>query len=382
MQAKQNDEPESPEHAEKLLTLLADQATEHAIFLLDLERRVTWWSQGAERLFGIPREKAIGLSFKHIFTPEDLAAGISDLELKIAAGNAMSEDDRWHVRADGSTFWSSGALIAIRNAAGNVVAFGKIIRDRTDLKEQITLLENRLEQAQQKDADKDLLFTKLAHELRNVVAGMDAGLRMLGKATEDELRGGLTQMMTQQLSVVRRLSEDVLDIKRLHAGKATLELQEVTIQDVLRNVLEQARARAHEKSHDVRLFCPSAAIRVMADATRLHQMFSNLVDNAIKYTPPNGRIWVKATIEDDTAMIYVEDNGQGIPPQMLSRIFELFTQVDGGVGGGLGIGLALVHELAQLHGGSVQAVSKGIGLGSEFSVRLPLAGRRSSAQPR
>ena len=378
MQAKEKSQPASPEHTEQLLTLLADQATEHAIFLLDLEKRVTWWSQGAERLFGLTREQAIGLSFKQIFTREDLQAGISDLEIKIADSAAMSEDDRWHVRADGSTFWSSGALIAIRDPSGNVIAFGKIIRDRTDMKEQITLLENQLEQARQKDADKDLLFTKLTHELRNVVAGMDAGLRMLGKATEDELRGGLTQMMVQQLSVVRRLSEDLLDIKRLHAGKATLQLQEVSVQDVLRNVLAQSRARALEKSHDIRLFCPSAPIRVMADVTRLHQMFSNLVDNAIKYTPPNGRIWVKATIEDHTAMIYVEDNGQGIPPEMLTRIFELFTQVDGGVSGGLGIGLALVHELAQLHGGSVQAVSKGLGLGSEFSVRLPLVGRKNS----
>jgi signal transduction histidine kinase len=175
--------------------------------------------------------------------------------------------------------------------------------------------------------------------------------------------------------VVRRLSEDLLDIKRLHAGKATLQLQEVSVQDVLRNLLAQSQARALEKSHDIRLFCPSAPIMVMADASRLHQMFSNLIDNAIKYTPPHGRIWVKATIEDQTAMIYVEDTGQGIPPEMLTRIFELFTQVDGGVSGGLGIGLALVHELAQLHGGSVQAVSKGPGLGSEFSVRLPLLTR-------
>lgn len=375
MQAKHKSQPESPEHAEQLLTLLADQATEHAIFLLSIEKRVTWWSQGAERLFGLPREQAIGLSFEQIFTREDLQAGISDLEVKIADSSAMSEDDRWHVRADGSTFWSSGALIAIRDAGGKVVAFGKIIRDRTDMKEQVTLLENQLEQARQKDADKDLLFTKLTHELRNVVAGMDAGLRMLGKATEDELRGGLTQMMVQQLSVVRRLSEDLLDIKRLHAGKATLQLQEVSVQDVLNNVLAQSRARALDKSHDIRFFGPATPIMVMADVSRLHQMFSNLIDNAIKYTPPGGRIWVKATIEDHTAMIYVEDSGQGIPPEMLTRIFELFTQVDGGVSGGLGIGLALVHELAQLHGGSVQAVSKGLGLGSEFSVRLPLITR-------
>src|ERR1041384_1569708 len=134
MQAKQKSQPESPEHTEQLLTLLADQATEHAIFLLNLEKRVTWWSRGAERLFGIPREKAIGLSFKQIFTPEDLQAGISDLELNVADSDAMSEEDRWHVRADGSTFRSSGALIAIRNSVGNVVAFGKLIRDRTDLK--------------------------------------------------------------------------------------------------------------------------------------------------------------------------------------------------------------------------------------------------------
>jgi signal transduction histidine kinase len=110
---------------------------------------------------------------------------------------------------------------------------------------------------------------------------------------------------------------------------------------------------------------------------RLHQIFSNLIGNAVKYTPPGGRIWVKATIEDQDAVIHVEDTGRGIPPEMLTRIFELFTQVDGNANGGLGIGLALVHEFVQLHGGSVQAVSKGIGLGSEFAVRLPMAAPRA-----
>jgi len=371
MQTEQTSEQTPREYATQLLTLLADQAHEHAIFLLNLDKRVVWWSQGAERVFGIAREKAIGLSFQQIFTREDIQSGISDLELAIANSDAISEDDRWHVRADGSTFWSSGALIAIRDPAGHVVGFGKIIRDRTDIKEQVTLLENQLEQARRRDANKDLLITKLTHELRNVVAGIEGGLRLRDSRKSEQL-GDVTEMMIQQLNVVRRLTNDLIDIKRLDAGKEKLQLEEVIIQHLLHNVIEQFRTRAIHKQHDLRLLCPSTPITVVADATRLHQICSNLIDNAIKYTPPKGRIWVKATIEDQTAVLHIEDTGQGIPPDMLTRIFDLFTQVDETANHGLGIGLALVHELVQLHGGSVQAVSKGLGLGSEFSVRLPL----------
>jgi PAS domain S-box-containing protein len=370
---------DSPERIERMLALLAEQATEHAILLLNRAGRVIWWSKGAERTFALAREQALGMEFDRIFTPQDARAGISALELAIADSNAIAEDDRWHKRADDSTFWSSGALIAIRDANGELLGFGKIIRDRTDLKTHLTLLENHLAAAQQLVSDRDVLVTKMTHELRNVVAGIDAGLELLRSAQTDEpKRERVAVLMQQQLRVLRRLTEDLLEIRRLQTAKTQLILQDVVVQDVLRDVVDEMQPRTKQKSQDLQLLCSSAPIEVAGDPVRLHQIFANLLDNAIKYTPSGGRIWVKATIEDRFGVIHLEDTGQGIPPEMLTRIFELFTQVDAGAsGGGLGIGLALVHELVQLHGGSVEALSKGIGLGSEFSVRLPLKGAAS-----
>ena len=123
---------------------------------------------------------------------------------------------------------------------------------------------------------------------------------------------------------------------------------------------------------NAQLLAPAADVIVSGDRQRLQQVFGNLVDNAIKYTPPDGRIWIKLTTEDKFAVVHVEDTGVGIPHDMLHHIFELFTQVDPQRSTGLGVGLALVRELVVLHGGSVQAISKGINEGSEFSVRLPL----------
>jgi two-component system CheB/CheR fusion protein len=121
---------------------------------------------------------------------------------------------------------------------------------------------------------------------------------------------------------------------------------------------------------------------VLADSARLFQIFTNLVENAIKYTPPQGRIWMKATFDDRDAIVHVEDTGKGIAAEMLPRVFDMFTQADTGAsGGGLGIGLALVRELVRLHGGSVQAVSLGLGMGSEFTVRLPLHNPKQPSTP-
>ena len=130
----------------------------------------------------------------------------------------------------------------------------------------------------------------------------------------------------------------------------------------------------------MQLLAPATPVVIAADPARLFQVFVNLVENAIKYTPPEGRIWVKITFDDRDVLIHVEDRGKGIAPDLLPRIFDMFTQADPDASdGGLGIGLALVKELVQLHGGSVQAVSMGLGMGSEFTVRLPLHDSRAAA---
>jgi two-component system CheB/CheR fusion protein len=263
-----------------------------------------------------------------------------------------------------------------------VLGFGKILRDRTDVKEQITLLQRQLDAVRQTDAAKDQVIATVAHELRNVFAGLDAGLRMMRSQDSDKSRKErVTESMQQQLRIVRSLTDDLLDTQRVRAGKATLAVQRTVVQQVLQDVLEPLRPQSESKSQTLELLAASAPIVIEADPNRLFQVFTNLIENAIKYTPPHGRIWIKATFDDRDAVIHVEDTGKGIAPEMLPRIFEMFTQVDPDASsGGLGIGLALVSELVRLHGGSVQAVSMGLGLGSEFTVRLPLQSPQQSQE--
>jgi signal transduction histidine kinase len=267
-------------------------------------------------------------------------------------------------------------LLPLKDArSGALLGFGKILRDRTDLKAQIELLENQLQQARQGDREKDRAITKLSHELRNVIAGLQGAVQLLDQPSGDEQRQHkFKHLMHEQLAVIAQLTQDLLDVKRAEGGKVALHFERVVVQNVLRDLLTglEQRLRAHELT--AQMLAPPADIVVDADPVRLHQIFGNLLDNAIKYTPPEGRIWVKLTVEEHSVLIHIEDTGRGIPPDMLHSIFELFTQVDAHRStGGLGVGLALVRELVSLHGGSVQATSKGADQGSEFTVRLPLA---------
>jgi len=361
-------------NARQLFDLVLSQASEHAILLLDPHGDIIEWSAGAARLFGHEREHILGKPFAVIFTAEDRELGIPDLEMAVAASDAISEDDRSHVRADDSRFWATGSLTALRDPNGTLLGYAKILRDRTNLREQLELLEHQRNALAGEAHSKELVLATLSHELRNLLAGLLAGLRMLRSPASDEARReAVAGLMEEQIEILRRLTNDVLEAQRLKTGKVALSLAPVDLRNVVRKVLDAVQPILSENQLRLDLLEPSTPIVVQGDAARLYQVLMNLIDNAMKYTPAGGRIWVKVTVEDPEGIIRIEDTGRGIPPEMLSRIFDLFTQVEtGGPQRGLGIGLALVKELVTLHGGSVQARSEGQGKGSEFTVRLPL----------
>ena len=218
-------------------------------------------------------------------------------------------------------------------------------------------------------------MAKLSHELRNLVAALSHGVQMTASPRTDAAHVPCWSARCRtQIEMIRRLTEDLLDIERMKEGKVSLQLSPLVLQEVVHNAVEAQRPRLAAKELQLEdVFAPEVPLRMHADATRLHQVFTNLIDNAIKYTTAGGRIWVKTTIEDADAVVHIEDTGVGVPPEMLPKIFELFTQVDvDPTHRGLGIGLALVRDLVSMHGGSVQARSEGRGHGSTFTVRLPL----------
>jgi len=370
----------------KLLAMLIEQSLEYVVLLLDPAGRIIWANPAAEYIFGYGRDEMVGLESSALFVGEDVARGLAGHEVEVATRGGVAEDDRWQRRKDGSRFWAVGAMVSLRDESGKVIALAKVMRDRTDLKGQLEGLRNHAIALEQAARRKDAFLSTLSHELRNPLAPLANAVQLIRMSGSEGDLGYPLKVIERQTDLLRRLVDDLLDISRIGAGKVDLERQPVVMQDLLRHCVDDVRALVAERRHDVQLMVPDEPIRLEADPRRLEQVFVNLLTNAAKYTPPGGRISVGATIEGHEVVAKVVDNGVGIRHDMLPRIFELFTQVDSSralARGGLGIGLALVKDLVAMHGGSVQVRSEGLGKGSEFVVRLPLAtGEREGAMRR
>ena len=239
-----------------------------------------------------------------------------------------------------------------------------------------------LDALKQADKRKDEFLAMLAHELRNPLAPVRNAVHILrGDATEAQ-ETWAQDVIERQVQQMSRLVDDLLDVSRIASGKIELRRERVAVTTAVANAAEAMRPVIERGRHEFSLVTPPEPLFVEADAARLAQIFSNLITNAAKYTNPGGRIGVAIEREGDEAVVRVSDNGVGIPPAMLEKIFDMFVQVDRAGDhsqGGLGIGLTLVKRLVEMHGGSVGAKSSGLGTGSEFIVRLPLAGERAEA---
>jgi signal transduction histidine kinase/CheY-like chemotaxis protein len=227
------------------------------------------------------------------------------------------------------------------------------------------------------DRRKDEFLATLAHELRNPLAPMRNALHLMKIApAEAALLASAREMMERQLAQMVRLMDDLIDVSRITTGKLGLRLEMVELGAVLRGALEAAEPLANVRGQAIEVSLPQGGARIQADGTRLGQVFLNLLNNAVKFTEPGGRIRLEAAIRDGWLLASVSDSGIGIAPEMLESIFEMFAQADRSLEratGGLGVGLALARRIVELHGGTVRARSAGLGQGSEFVVRIPVA---------
>lgn len=237
----------------------------------------------------------------------------------------------------------------------------------------------------QQDRRKDEFLATLAHELRNPLAPLSNGLNLLRRELAPSAEASQTfQMMSRQMSQLIRLVDDLLDVSRISSGKLELRPERVTIAAVLEQAIETSRPLIDAQRHHFQMELPPGDVWIDADVTRLAQVFANLINNSSKYTRPGGRIRIHVNLDDSEVAIAVCDNGIGIPPTMLGRVFDIFTQVNRTLErttGGLGIGLSLVKGLVEMHGGSIVAHSEGEGLGSRFTVRLPLHPQQQAPAP-
>jgi signal transduction histidine kinase len=225
------------------------------------------------------------------------------------------------------------------------------------------------------DRNKNEFLAVLGHELRNPVMALSGGLQLLGRRDDPEMARQIRAQMERQVVHLTRLVEDLLDISRIDQGKISLRKEIVTLQQVLQLAVEASQPQIQTGKHELTTDILDEPARMDADPTRLVQVVSNLLNNAAKYTPSGGRLGLAARVANGFAEIEVSDNGIGIPDDMQTKIFELFAQVKTSTPGtqeGLGIGLALVKQLVELHGGSISLASSGPNMGSRFLVRLPI----------
>ncbi len=233
------------------------------------------------------------------------------------------------------------------------------------------------------DRRKDEFLATLAHELRNPLAPIRHAARIskMPRATDAQVKWS-QDVIDRQVEHMARLLDDLLEVSRITRGKLELRKERLVLQDCLIAAVETGRPLIEGHGHEVALDLPPEPVHIDADPVRVAQIFSNLLTNAAKYTDRGGRIRVRAAVDGDDAIVRVQDNGIGIAPELLSQLFEMFSQATSALDrseGGLGIGLALTRGLVALHGGTIEAKSRGLGMGSEFVVRLPLVDRARDA---
>jgi PAS domain S-box-containing protein len=280
---------------------------------------------------------------------------------------------------DGTETPVADSAAPIRDERGNILGVVLVFRDVSEGR--------RAEEAlRAADRHKDEFLALLAHELRNPLAPVrnaTAVLRLEG--TPEAGRRWAAEVIERQVGHLTRLVDDLLDVSRIRRGKIRLEKQPVELAAAVAAAVETSRPLIESHRHQLEVRLPPEPLRLEADPIRLAQVLSNLLNNAAKYTPDGGRIRLAVAAEDGSAVIRVTDTGLGIPAEMLGKVFDLFAQVERSLHraeGGLGLGLALVRRLVEMHGGGVEAHSDGPGKGSEFVVRLPLLRNPIPAQPR
>ncbi|HZY16912.1 MAG TPA: PAS domain S-box protein [Ramlibacter sp.] len=384
--------------SEERLRLMVENARDYAIFSIDLQRCVTTWNSGAERLLGYSAAEVLGHSGDIIFTEADRQAGAPEKEARQALAEGHAEDDRMHVRKDGSRFWAEGVSMLMRDAGGKPVGFVKVLRDQTAARAAQEALETSRAELQASlnetqaarraleaaDTAKDRFLAVLSHELRNPLASIASASELLMMAGLPEAaREKAAEVVQRQARAMKVLLDELLDVSRLALGRLTLARRPVLLGAVIQSAVETTRPLVQAARHELVIDLPRQPIEVEADPLRLSQVVSNLVSNSAKYTPEGGRIVVSVEVFHDEVVITVADNGIGMDPAEIDRMFDLFSQGESAVNrsnGGLGIGLALARNIVELHGGWILASSAGVGQGSQLRVGLPLL-RGTAAEP-
>jgi len=366
---------ELKETAERLVLALV--AARLGDWRYDLTTDVVDMSPRAAEIFGIPPGP--------VMTWEKMSSLLHEDEreaTRIAVGRAVATRGQYDteyrvILPSAAEVWVSSKGRAVYDANGKPVRMLGVVQDITATK----LLENHLReqtsQLEEADRKKDDFIALLAHELRNPLAPIRAGLDILRFAGPDDEHGILARgMMGRQLGHMVRLIDDLLDVSRITRNKLLLQTRPVLLSEAIAHAVESSGPALEDAGCHLEVSLPGQPVWLNGDLTRLTQVFGNILANAAKFSEKGGRITLSADVENDSVSVFIKDAGQGIAPGDLIRVFDMFVQSDrhrGHSRGGLGIGLCLVKALVEMHGGGVTAASQGVGLGSTFTVTLPVA---------
>ncbi|GAB3373261.1 PAS domain-containing sensor histidine kinase [Lysobacter rhizosphaerae] len=366
--SERREQEERLRRSEERFRLLVDGVRDYAIFMLDTTGHISSWNPGAQEIKGYTADEIIGRHFSTFYTEEALARGWPARELEIALAEGRVEDEGWRVRKDGTRFWASVVITALHDSEGRHVGFAKITRDLT--------AHRRVRALEDEGHRLTTFLAMLGHELRNPLAPItNAVALMRAEPIASESLRYCRDVIGRQVAQMTRLVDDLLDVSRITSGKVRINPQVLDLRPVLTEAVETVETEARQRAHALQIEMPEAPAWVVGDRARLVQVLSNLLNNAVKFTPPGGNIHARLRIVGGHVEVVVRDNGPGIAPEKLVDIFNPFVQGEQDEGhsqGGLGLGLSLVQQLVGLHGGEVSASSSGQpGEGAEFLIRLP-----------
>jgi len=371
---------QDPAQTQTLLAAIV-QSSDDAIVSKDLSGTIMSWNTGAERLFGYTAEEAVGRPITMLLPPERLHEE-SRILATLVRGERVDHFETERVRKDGRRIQVSLSVSPIRTSDGRIVGGAKIARDISERK----LLEAQREEllakeqiaralAETANQAKDNFLAMISHELRSPLSPILAWARMLRRGMLDatKTRTALETIERNALAQAQ-LVDDLLDVSRIVAGKLRLEIRPVDLGAVINAAIDVVRPAADAKGIRLHVVLDTETDLIAGDAGRLQQVVWNLLSNAVKFTPRGGRVQIVLERVNSHVEIVVSDDGRGISPSFLPLLFERFQQADTGIARsfqGLGLGLAIVRHIVELHGGTVVAESEGEGKGATFTVKLP-----------
>jgi len=377
--------------SEERLRLVVENAREYAIVSMDLDRRITSWNIGAEELIGYREDEIVGRSADLIFTEEDRLGGAPEREAHQALADGRAADERWHLCKDGSRFWGSGVMMAMREAGGGApIGLLKIFRDQTHARAASQALEtsraelvqalvdNRKARAEAEAAShsKDRFLAILSHELRTPLTPVVMALHALERSVDlPATARGTVELIRRNVKAELLLIDDLLDVTRISTGKLEMARAETDMHEVVRSAAAVCEGDFTAKRQRLDIELAATRDRVAGDASRLQQVVWNLLKNASKFTPSQGEIRVATSNVADRFVLVVADTGIGISAEALPLIFDAFAQEGQWVTsefGGLGLGLAIAKATVEAHHGTLVVTSEGRNQGATFTVTLPL----------